>query len=156
MVSEMAISEKVTALANENLSEERVTEIFSSIQDAGLQMGADFTNELLAGIANNKDFDFSSLFGELTQEEVDTLTGLDSESLMKRFGLDSKDLTDLGFANGEEFKKAFDEGFSAYDDEAAKKAMVAELGMTEEAFEAYVDEIQKNNKHLQDNEELAQ
>ncbi len=157
MVAEMAMTQRAEQLAEENnLAEEDVLDVFGKIQDNGKQEGVDFTNELLAGIANGGDFDFSSLFGGLTESEVTGLESLTADQLLSKFGLNSEDLSTLGFDNAAAFQEAFNEGLSSYNADDAKNAMLAELGMSEDAFDDYTNELQKNNSNLKDNEELAQ
>ena len=157
MISEMAMTQRAEELAKENnLAEEDVLDIFGRIQNHGQQEGVDFTNELLAGIANSGDFDFSSLFGGLTEGEVTGLESLGADELLSKFGLNSEDLSTLGFDDATAFQEAFNEGLSSYNADDAKNAMLAELGMSEDAFDDYTNELRKNNSKLEDNEELAE
>ena len=66
-------------VSNSQLAHFAASDVFGKIQDNGKQEGVDFTNELLAGIANGGDFDFSSLFGGLTESEVTDLESLTAD-----------------------------------------------------------------------------
>ena len=80
--------------------------------------GVDFSNVILNSMAGRQDgqnsvLDFSSMFSELTDAEIDELINMDSEQLAKTMGLSEDDFYDLGYEGAIAFEKAFDEGIIA-------------------------------------------
>jgi methyl-accepting chemotaxis protein len=126
-------------------------------------MGADWSNAILSGIANGGDFDFSSLFAELSPSEITSIKDMSATDLGKLFGLSSEEITALGFTNAKEFKEAFVEGLSEYDEEDAKNALDLQyeseaegLGIDKEEFKSYRELLKANEdiaKAYEDNYE---
>ena len=159
-VAAYAINERLGQLAEEQISHEELDTIFEELRNKGEQYGADFTTAILSGISNRKEgedisFDFSSLFGNLNQDEVDKMLGMSNDDLMQAFGFTEEELQKLGFASADKFSSAFKDALKEYDPDVAFDQAAADLGMTSDALEQYIDNLQDNNEALKDNEELA-
>lgn len=159
-VAAYAINERLGQLAEEQISHEELDTIFEELRNKGEQYGADFTTAILSGISNRKEgedisFDFSSLFGNLNQDEVDKMLGMSNDDLMQAFGFTEEELQKLGFASADKFSSAFKDALKEYDPDVAFDQAAADLGMTSDALEQYVDNLQDNNEALKDNEKLA-
>lgn len=70
--------------------------------------GADFSTAILNSIANEdfESLDFSSLFTELTPQEIEELSGLDKDGILSMLGISKQDLIDAGY-NVDTFISAF-------------------------------------------------
>ena len=159
-VAAYAINERLGQLAEEQISEEELGTIFEELRNKGEQYGADFTAAILSGIANRKEgedisFDFSSLFGDLNQDEVNEMLAMSNADLMQAFGFTEEELKKLGFETAGDFSSAFKNALRDYNPDAGFDQAAADLGMTSDALEQYVDHLQDNNEVLKDNEELA-
>jgi hypothetical protein len=139
MVGNFAIGEYISKQATDVLDPQGFEDLMTSIVSKGEQFGADWSSSIIAGIANNNDFDFSSIFGDITQSEFDyiskTLTGDDIADL---FGIN---WSDIGFSSAEDFKAAFLEGFEGWDPEANINAVNEEYNGIAEGYDIDVEEF---------------
>ena len=68
---------------------------------------------------------------------------MSSEELLEKLGLSAKDLSNLGLGSAEEFTKKFQDGLADWTPEKEMEGIAKELGMSTEAFDAYVDNLMK-------------
>ena len=155
-----AIDQVAQEKATDILSKEDVAEMLGGITEAGESFGADFSNSILAGLQNNNDFDFSSLFKNFTQEEVDTMKDMTGEELAKMVGINPEDLGTLGFDSADAFKTAFVEGLEGFNYEeniesikAQGEAEAQSLGIDVDEFKAYRDLLEQTTDAYKDNVE---
>ena len=95
-----------------------IKNMVQSTVGATSKYGVDFSNVILNSMAGRQDgqnsvLDFSSMFSELTDAEIDELINMDSEQLAKTMGLSEDDFYELGYEGAVAFEKAFDEGIIA-------------------------------------------
>lgn len=130
--------------AAELLSEEDLGNIFNNIVSHGEQYGADFTNAILAGIANGTgEFDFSSVFGELGGDEIAEIKGMDGKALAEQFlGItNEEDLKALGFESWADFEEGFKNGLEGWDPTIYSEAMNKKYEAIAESHDLDADEF---------------
>ena len=155
LIGNYAIGKQTSAEATGMLDPEKFEQVMSTIVENGEQMGADWTNALISGIASG-DFNFSSLFGDLSQSEIDSLKGMDGNQIAKMFGINPKDLSALGFESADAFAEAFKEGLAEYDAEDAKNALDTEYANKAEELGIDKNELESYKELLQTNKDIAE
>ena len=90
--------------------------IMDSAQDFGRKYGTDFTDALLNSFAQGKQtkIDLSSIYGDLSEEEITKISGLSAEDLTKALGLTESTLKQIGYSSASEFALAFKNGLLDY------------------------------------------
>lgn len=154
---------------NDNLAES-LQNLAIKASEFGSQYGTDFSNSMLAAIANgSQEFDFSSLFDDIIDPDaVPKILDMSTEDLMSKMGLSAEDIEKQGFSSAEQWAAAFKAGFEGYEwdmDKAISAAMskrdeeIDALGLSKSKTEEYKEEIQEYSEHLmriaKDSEDFA-
>lgn len=131
----------------------------------GSKYGVDFTNQMLSAMANGTgSFDFSSMYSELSKQEIQDLRILnatDPEELMRQLGITPEMLTQMGFNSAEEFSRAFEQGLADWDEEdfiggvnEKYEKQAEDLGLDVDEFKAYRDLLRETNSLYEEEPEL--
>lgn len=127
--------------------------IATSAATFGKDAGVDFTNSMMSAIANKKDgeaveFDFSSLFNELTPSEIEKYASMTPEQLTTAMGVGPEELTLMGMKTAEDYAEAFAKGMIGYNwsQKDAVKHSMSKL-LSEEEKENYGEEVQNFAQH---------
>ena len=155
LIGNYAIGESTSQVATEQIDPQKFEEVMTKIVQNGDQMGADWSTALISGIASG-DFDFSSLFGDLSQSEKNSFDEMDGVQIAEMFGLTTNDLTTLGFEDADAFATAFKEGLAEYDAEDAKNALDTEYANKAEGLGIDKDELESYKELLQTNKDIAE
>jgi TP901 family phage tail tape measure protein len=115
----------------------------------GEQFGANITGVLLDALANSdgdiSSIDFSSIFADLSQSEVNALSNLNEDDLLEALGLTESDLEALGFGSAEDFKNAWDEGLSEWDSSAWEEKILNSVKSAKSDIESLISDIQSGD-----------
>lgn len=136
--------------------EERVSEILA----AGNINGDDFSQLTLNALSNEGKFDFSSMYGSLSESDFAALKNLSGDEIAKKLGLNAEDIArNWGDAAG--LEEAFKSGLGDFDAERFKSsayadgnAMAESFGLDVEQFKAYRDILYETNDYLREQPEL--
>ena len=106
--------------ANSKAENEKIAEslkyLAAGADLAGTRYGANFTDAMVTSLSTGTDkIDLSSIYGQLSQGEVDELNSLSDEDLMKMFNLTDEDLDNLGYNTAQKFGEAFRAGLTDYE-----------------------------------------
>ena len=141
-----ALQQETQNEALRSLSTQEFNKLVNPIIERGNEYGTDFSNSILAGIASGGEFNFSSLYGELSQAEVDKLNQMDGGQLAEMFlgTSDLETLKDLGFRSWDAFAESFKEGLDGWDPSIYRnalnkkyEALAQEAGVDVDFFKAY-------------------
>lgn len=159
-IANYAIQQMASSMSTEALSEEQIQNMLGGLTQAGEKFGANFTQSILAGIQSNGALDFSSLYGEFSQAEIDQMRGMSGEELAQMVGLRPEDLSKLGLGDAEAFRTAFEKGLEGWTIDqyigatnTAGEVKAKDLGLDVEEFKEYRDLLQDTNKEYEDNVE---
>ena len=124
-VGNAAIDQYISDEAMGVLNPETFEDTMTQIVQHGEQFGANFSNAIIAGIANNGTFDFSSIFGEISQSEFNEINGMSGQQLAEKFlGItDEEQLKELGLGTFEEFATGFKQGMDEWDPSVYRDSM---------------------------------
>lgn len=181
-IAQQAMMDSITAKF-ESESGEKSDEAMASLQKLteganklGEQYGADFTGALLSSIANGEQerINLSSLFGELSPEEIENLKGFDNAyELLPALGLSLEDIENLGYESATQFVQAFQNGLNDYDPmsywneqiaqgqqgqndaKSALEGLQSGKDLTEEQIAA-LDRLEEKHKELADTRNLTE
>lgn len=141
-----------------------IDKITNSTGELEQKMGADFSQAILTSLQNGVEtIDFSSILGDISIDELNTLQGIDnSEDLLKQLGLTVDDVTNAGYESAEAFYNAFKNGIDNIDSADLEAAFDAKLqGMVSKDAEAYeldeenLQEVAKGFQELADSGDKA-
>ena len=152
------LQEAINKTLGADMSDEKTTQIGETIKNTNEYMGADWSKVILTGLANEGKYDFSTIFGSLSQSEVDSLqtNSMTASTLIENLGL--KDLVSQGVIDQESFFKQLKEDLKGYDEAkmiaAADKAgdqKAEKLGLNIEELDAYRKILAEENEELAEN-----
>ena len=129
--------------------------------DFGEKYGVNFTGALLNALASEDitELDFSSLFANLSQEEVDALNELgNSDALLKALGLTEEQVQALGYKSGEAFYTAWNSALDEYDPSLWMNHMVESANAARGDIESLMTDIQSGDitsENISENEKYA-
>ena len=120
--------------------------------------GFDFSSAITTGMKSGEQtFDFSSIFGEMNQDQYNELRNLfsqiSSNDFLEMLGISEEALQSAGFESAFTFKEAFDNAFSGYSSESYVSNQNAKGESEAEAFELDLDEFKEYRDLLQDTNE---
>ena len=132
---------------------EQLQNLATSAAEFGKSAGVDFTNSMMSAIANKEEgeaveFDFSSLFNELTPSEIEKYASMTPEQLTTAMGVGPEELELMGMETAEDYAEAFAKGMIGYNwsQKEAVKYSMSKLLSTEEQ-ENYGEEVQNFAQH---------
>lgn len=131
-----------------------------STDEFGREIGGNFTNAVIAGIANESEsFDFSSLVNELSIRQLNDLkdkAGGEVENWAEILGISEEDFSNLGNLTANKFNEAFNEGIRNLDDTAIKERFNRIVNESEELTRTLIEGVQLgdiNYENLYENED---
>lgn len=118
---------------------------------------ADFTTTILNQLAQGTEsIDLSSLFAQLSPDDIAQLTGMSQEELYAALGLNEEDLTTLGITDAEAWYNSFIASLNSYDPSSFYEHLSQAATSGEKSARSLIDSIQSGDttyENIGDNEE---
>lgn len=120
--------------------------------------GADFATTILNQLAQGTEsIDLSSLFGQLSPDDIAQLKGLqDKDELLEALGLTEEDLANLGVTDAEAWYNSFIASLNSYDPSSFYERLSQAATSGEKSARSLIDSIQSGDttyENIGDNEE---
>lgn len=118
---------------------------------------ADFTTTILNQLAQGTEsIDLSSLFAQLSPDDIAQLTGMSQEELYAALGLNEEDLATLGITDAEAWYNSFIASLNSYDPSSFYERLSQAATSGEKSARSLIDSIQSGDttyENISDNEE---
>lgn len=118
---------------------------------------ADFATTILNQLAQGTEsIDLSSLFAQLSPDDISQLTGMSQEELYAALGLNEEDLTTLGITDAEAWYNSFIASLNSYDPSSFYEHLSQAATSGEKSARSLIDSIQSGDttyENIGDNEE---
>lgn len=118
---------------------------------------ADFATTILNQLAQGTEsIDLSSLFTQLSPDDIAQLTGMSQEELYAALGLNEEDLTTLGITDAEAWYNSFIASLNSYDPSSFYERLSQVATSGEKSARSLIDSIQSGDttyENIGDNEE---
>ena len=118
---------------------------------------ADFTTTILNQLAQGTEsIDLSSLFAQLSPDDIAQLTGMSQEELYAALGLNEEDLAILGITDAEAWYNSFIASLNSYDPSSFYERLSQAATSGEKSARSLIDSIQSGDttyENISDNEE---
>lgn len=118
---------------------------------------ADFTTTILNQLAQGTEsIDLSSLFAQLSPDDIAQLTGMSQEELYTALGLNEEDLATLGITDAEAWYNSFIASLNSYDPSSFYERLSQAATSGEKSARSLIDSIQSGDttyENISDNEE---
>ena len=118
---------------------------------------ADFATTILNQLAQGTEsIDLSSLFAQLSPDDIAQLTGMSQEELYAALGLNEEDLTTFGIADAEAWYNSFIASLNSYDPSSFYERLSQAATSGEKSARSLIDSIQSGDttyENIGDNEE---
>lgn len=118
---------------------------------------ADFATTILNQLAQGTEsIDLSSLFAQLSPDDIAQLTGMSQEELYAALGLNEEDLTTLGITDAEAWYNSFIASLNSYDPSSFYERLSQAATSGEKSTRSLIDSIQSGDttyENIGDNEE---
>lgn len=118
---------------------------------------ADFATTILNQLAQGTEsIDLSSLFAQLSPDDIAQLTGMSQEELYAALGLNEEDLTTLGITDAEAWYNSFIASLNSYDPSSFYERLSQAATSGEKSARSLIDSIQSGDttyENIGDNEE---
>lgn len=118
---------------------------------------ADFATTILNQLAQGTEsIDLSSLFAQLSPDDIAQLTGMSQEELYAALGLNEEDLTTLGITDAEAWYNSFIASLNSYDPSSFYEHLSQAATSGEKSARSLIDSIQSGDttyENIGDNEE---
>lgn len=118
---------------------------------------ADFATTILNQLAQGTEFiDLSSLFAQLSPDDIAQLTGMSQEELYAALGLNEEDLANLGITDAEAWYNSFIASLNSYDPSGFYERLSQAATSGEKSARSLIDSIQSGDttyENIGDNEE---
>lgn len=118
---------------------------------------ADFATTILNKLAQGtKSIDLSSLFAQLSPDDIAQLTGMSQEELYAALGLNEEDLATLGITDAEAWYNSFIASLNSYDPSSFYERLNQAATSGEKSARSLIDSIQSGDttyENISDNEE---
>lgn len=118
---------------------------------------ADFATTILNQLAQGTEsIDLSSLFAQLSPDDIAQLTGMSQEELYAAIGLNEEDLTTLGITDAEAWYNSFIASLNSYDPSSFYEHLSQAATSGEKSARSLIDSIQSGDttyENIGDNEE---
>ena len=118
---------------------------------------ADFATTILSQLAQGTEsIDLSSLFAQLSPDDIAQLTGMSQEELYAALGLNEEDLTTLGITDAEAWYNSFIASLNSYDPSSFYERLSQAATSGEKSARSLIDSIQSGDttyENIGDNEE---
>lgn len=118
---------------------------------------ADFATTILNQLAQGTEsIDLSSLFAQLSPDDIAQLTGMSQEELYAALGLDEEDLATLGITDAEAWYNSFIASLNSYDPSSFYERLSQAATSGEKSARSLIDSIQSGDttyENIGDNEE---
>lgn len=119
--------------------------------------GADFATTILNQLAQGTEsIDLSSLFAQLSPDDIAQLTGMSQEELYAALGLNGEDLATLGITDAEAWYNSFIASLNSYDPSSFYERLSQAATSGEKSARSLIDSIQSGDttyENISDNEE---
>lgn len=118
---------------------------------------ADFATAILNQLAQGTEsIDLSSLFAQLSPDDIAQLTGMSQEELYAALGLNEEDLATLGITDAEAWYNSFIASLNSYDPSSFYERLSQAATSGEKSARSLIDSIQSGDttyENISDNEE---
>lgn len=118
---------------------------------------ADFATTILNQLAQGTEsIDLSSLFAQLSPDDIAQLTGMSQEELYAALGLNEEDLATLGITDAEAWYNSFIASLNSYDPSSFYERLGQAATSGEKSARSLIDSIQSGDttyENISDNEE---
>lgn len=118
---------------------------------------ADFATTILNQLAQGTEsIDLSSLFAQLSPDDIAQLTGMSQEELYVALGLNEEDLATLGITDAEAWYNSFIASLNSYDPSSFYERLSQAATSGEKSARSLIDSIQSGDttyENISDNEE---
>lgn len=118
---------------------------------------ADFATTILNQLAQGTEsIDLSSLFAQLSPDDIAQLTGMSQEELYATLGLNEEDLATLGITDAEAWYNSFIASLNSYDPSSFYERLSQAATSGEKSARSLIDSIQSGDttyENISDNEE---
>lgn len=118
---------------------------------------ADFATTILNQLAQGTEsIDLSSLFAQLSPDDIAQLTGMSQEELYAALGLNEEDLATLGITDAEAWYNSFIASLNSYDPSSFYESLSQAATSGEKSARSLIDSIQSGDttyENISDNEE---
>lgn len=118
---------------------------------------ADFATTILNQLAQSTEsIDLSSLFAQLSPDDIAQLTGMSQEELYAALGLNEEDLATLGITDAEAWYNSFIASLNSYDPSSFYERLSQAATSGEKSARSLIDSIQSGDttyENISDNEE---
>lgn len=118
---------------------------------------ADFATTILNQLAQGTEsIDLSSLFAQLSPDDIAQLTGMSQEELYAALGLNEEDLANLGITDAEAWYNSFIASLNSYDPSSFYERLSQAATSGEKSARSLIDSIQSGDttyENISDNEE---
>ena len=117
--------------------------------------GIDFTSVFLSNVEQQK-VDLSTLFTQLSPDDIAQLTGMSQEELYAALGLNEEDLATLGITDAEAWYNSFIASLNSYDPSSFYERLNQAATSGEKSARSLIDSIQSGDttyENISDNEE---
>lgn len=118
---------------------------------------ADFATTILNQLAQGTEsIDLSSLFAQLSPDDIAQLTGMSQEELYTALGLNEEDLATLGITDAEAWYNSFIASLNSYDPSSFYERLSQAATSGEKSARSLIDSIQSGDttyENISDNEE---
>ena len=118
---------------------------------------ADFATTILNQLAQGTEsIDLSSLFAQLSPDDIAQLTGMSQEELYAALGLNTEDLTTLGITDAEAWYNSFIASLNSYDPSSFYERLTQAATSGEKSARSLIDSIQSGDttyENIGENEE---
>lgn len=118
---------------------------------------ADFATTILNQLAQGTEsIDLSSLFAQLSPDDIAQLTGMSQEELYAALGLNEEDLATLGITDAEAWYNSFIASLNSYDPSSFYEHLSQAVTSGEKSARSLIDSIQSGDttyENIGDNEE---
>ena len=118
---------------------------------------ADFATTILNQLAQGTEsIDLSSLFAQLSPDDIAQLTGMSQEELYAALGLNEEDLATLGITDAEAWYNSFIASLNSYDPSSFYERLNQAATSGEKSARSLIDSIQSGDttyENISDNEE---
>lgn len=119
--------------------------------------GADFATTILNQLAQGTEsIDLSSLFAQLSPDDIAQLTGMSQEELYAALGLNEEDVATLGITDAEAWYNSFIASLNSYDPSSFYEHLSQAATSGEKSARSLIDSIQSGDttyENISDNEE---
>lgn len=119
--------------------------------------GADFATTILNQLAQGTEsIDLSTLFAQLSPDDIAQLTGMSQEELYAALGLNEEDLATLGITDAEAWYNSFIASLNSYDPSSFYERLSQAATSGEKSARSLIDSIQSGDttyENISDNEE---